>query len=223
MARPDLACIREREQLVVERPEDVKRALRPVDREVGPGDVAYEQAVAAEHRPRLVAPLGGDERERRVLGAVPRRVERPHPEPAQLELPPVVERLVVVIRRGLTVHVDGRAGGRREPAVPGHVVRVVGGLEDVLDVDTEEAREPQVLVDVEPRVDDRGDSGVLITDEVAGTAEVFVDQLTEDHPSTLWRRGGGSPGAPLGGALPPRPGRPGGGPAAAAPGPGEGG
>ena len=100
---------------------------------------------------------------------------------------------------------DGRAGGGDEAAVAGDVVGVVVGFQDVLDAHAEVARQAQVLVDVELGVDDGGDAGVLIADEVAGAAEVVVGELAEDHrgppgvvvsspwrsqafmpPSTLW-------------------------------------
>ena len=97
------------------------------------------------------------------------------------ELPAVVERLVVVVRVGVAVDVDGRAGGGDEAAVAGDVVGVVVGLQDVLDADAEVAGEPQVLVDVELGVDDGGDAGVLVADEVGGAAEVVVGELAEDH------------------------------------------
>ena len=100
---------------------------------------------------------------------------------AELELPAVVERLVVVVGVGVAVDVDGRAGGGDEAAVAGDVVGVVVGLQDVLDAHAEVAREAQVLVDVELGVDDRGDAGVLVADEVAGAAEVVVGELAEDH------------------------------------------
>ena len=168
-------------ELVVERVEDAAGALLLVDREVGPGDVADEQRVAGEDRPRLVRAGAVDERERGVLGPVPGRVQRADRERAELELPAVVERLVVVVGLGVAVDVDRRAGRGDEAAVAGDVVGVVVGLEDVLDANAEVAREAQVLVDVELGVDDRGDAGVLVADQVAGAAEVVVGELAEDH------------------------------------------
>ena len=160
------------------------RARPPlVDREVGPRDVADEQRVARQDRPRLVAAPGVDERERRVLGAVAGRVQRADAHAAELELPAVVERLVLVVGRGVAVDVDGRAGGRREPPVAGHVVGVVVRLEDVLDPHADVAREAQVLVDLELRIDDRRDAAVLVPDEVRRAAEVVVGDLAEDHAS----------------------------------------
>ena len=74
-------------------------------------------------------------------GRWPGRVQRAHVQRAELELPAVVERLVVVLGRGVAVDVDRRAGRRDEPAVAGDVVGVVVGLEDVLDPHAEVARE----------------------------------------------------------------------------------
>ena len=181
VARPDLDGVGQAHELVVERVEDAARALLLVDGEVGAGDVADEQRVAGQDRPRLVAARGVDERERGVLGAVAGRVQRADLQRAEFEFPAVVERLVVVVGLGVAVDVDGRAGGGDEPAVAGDVVGVVVGLQDVLDAHAEVAREAQVLVDVELRVDDGGDAGVLVADEVAGAAEVVVGELAEDH------------------------------------------
>jgi hypothetical protein len=51
----------------------------------------------------------------------------------------------------------------------------------MLDRDAQVAREPQVLADLQPRVDDRSDPRVLVADEVGGAAEVLVRDLPEDH------------------------------------------
>jgi hypothetical protein len=165
--------------------EDAARALVLVDGEIRPGDVAHEQAVPGQDGPGLLASVRVDQRERRVLGAVAGRVERAHRESAAAELPALVERVVLVVRRRVAVHVDRGAGRRREPPVTRDVIGVVVRLEDVLDVDAEEARQAQVLADVELRVDNRGDARVLVADQVAGAAEVVVDELAEDHSPTL--------------------------------------
>ena len=86
-----------------------------------------------------------------------RGVDRAHAHAAELELPAVVEGLVLVVGLRSAVHVDRRAGRRGEPAVPGDVVGVVVRLEDVLDVHAEVAGELEVLVDLELRVDDGRD------------------------------------------------------------------
>ncbi len=49
------------------------------------------------------------------------------------------------------------------------------------------ARELEVLVDLEARVDDRGDAGLLVADQVGGAAEVVVDDLAEDHQRLPFR------------------------------------
>ena len=76
MTRPDLGRVGQRQQLVVQRAEDPPRALVLVHGEVGAGDVADEQRVTREDRPRLVAAPPIDQRERGVLGAVAWRVQR---------------------------------------------------------------------------------------------------------------------------------------------------
>jgi hypothetical protein len=104
-----------------------------------------------------------------------------HADAAQRELPPVVERLVVVGGRGVAVDVDRRAGRRGEPAVARDVVGVVVRLEDVVDPHAHVAREREVLLDVELRVDDRRDAHVLVADQIRRAAEVVVRDLAEDH------------------------------------------
>ena len=94
--RPHLDVVAEPEQLALQRREDPARAVGLLDREVGPRDVVDEQGVAGQDRPRLLAAPGVDQRERGVLGTVARRVQRAHPQRAQLELVAVAERLVLV-------------------------------------------------------------------------------------------------------------------------------
>ena len=94
-----------------------------------------------------------------------------------------------IVRPRVAVDVDRRAGRRGEPAVAGDVVGVVVRLEDVLDRHAHVARQLQVLVDLELRVDDRREAGVLVADQVRGAAEVVVGELAEDQcDRRLYRR-----------------------------------
>jgi hypothetical protein len=68
---------------------------------------------------------------------------------------------------------------------PETVVGVRVGLEHVLDAHPEVARERQVLLDVELGIDDGGDAGVLVADQVGRAAEVVVGHLAEEHPLTV--------------------------------------
>ena len=61
------------------------------------------------------------------------------------------------------------------------VVGVVVGLEDVLDAHAHVARELEVVVDLEARVDHGGHAGVLVADEIRRAAEIVVGDLAEDH------------------------------------------
>ncbi len=125
-------------------------------------------------------------------GRCPGEWMRRDPERAELELPAVVERLVLVGGASLAVDVDHGAGGRGEAPVTRHVVGVVVRLEHVVDVHAHVARELEVVVDLEPRVDDRGHPGVVVPDEVGGAAEIVVGDLPEDHP-TKTTTGSGPP------------------------------
>jgi hypothetical protein len=58
---------------------------------------------------------------------------------------------------------------------------MVAPVAAVLDVHARVAGEVQVLVDVEPGVDDGGDARALIADHVRGAAEVVVRDLAEQH------------------------------------------
>ncbi len=84
MAGPDLAAVGQREQLLRQRAEDAARALGLLHRQVRSRDVADEQRVAGQHRPRLVAAARVDQRERRVLRAVAGSVQRAHAQAAEL-------------------------------------------------------------------------------------------------------------------------------------------
>ncbi len=156
-------------------------ALLLLDGEVRPGDVADEQGVPGQYRPRLGAPRGIDEGERGVLGAVARRMECPDAEVAKLEFPPVIERFVLVLSCARAMDADGGARRRGEAAVAGDVIGMRVGLEDVLDRDTHVACEAQVLGDVELGIDDRRHAGPFVADQVARAAKVVVSDLAKDH------------------------------------------
>ena len=102
-------------------------------------------------------------------------------ERAELELPAVVEGLVLVVGAARAVDVDARARGGDQAAMAGDVVGVVVRLQHVLDAHAVVARELEVLVDLEARVDDGRDARVLVADQVRGAAEVVVGDLPEEH------------------------------------------
>jgi hypothetical protein len=114
-----------------------------------------------------------------VLGPVSRRCERRDPHVADADRGPVRHRLVLEPDPGLRRHVDRRAGRLLQAALPGDVVGVVVGLEDVRDLEAVFVGELEVLLDVPLGVDHRRLSSV--GDHVRGAAEVFVQDLAEEH------------------------------------------
>ncbi len=142
MRRPDLDVVVQGEQAFVQRFEDRLRAVARLDRQIGSRDVADEQRVAGQHRPRIASASGIAQHERGVLGAVAGRVHRLDLQVAHAESPAVGERLVRVLGPGELVDVDRRSGGPGQAAVSGDVVRVVVGLEHVLYLDPVEAAQP---------------------------------------------------------------------------------
>ncbi len=160
MAGPDLDLVGQGEQALVQGAEDAGGALARVHRQVGAGDVADEQRVAAQHRDRVAAALGVAQQERGVLGSVSGRVDRlDRDRLAELQRPAVDERLVLVLGLGQLADVDRRPGRARQAAVAGDVVGMVVGLQHVLDPHPVQAGEVHVGVDVPLRVDHSGDAG----------------------------------------------------------------
>src|SRR3954469_12513932 len=54
-------------------------------------------------------------------------------------------------------------------------------LQHVLDAHVQVARELEVFVDVEARIDHGRNAGLVVSDQVRGTAEIVMRDLTEDH------------------------------------------
>ena len=185
MAGPDLDLVAEAEQAPVQRAVHVGGALTRLDREVGPGDVADEQRVAAEQRPGGVVAAGVAQQEGGVLGPVPRRVDRLDRHLAEVEDPAVGERLVRILGLGQLMDVDRRAGGAGEAPMSGDVVGVVVGLQHVLDPHPVQPRQAAVGIDVPLRIDHRRVPRIAIGDQIGGAAEVLVDDLAEEHDRPL--------------------------------------
>ena len=117
MRRPDLDVVVQGEQAIMQRVEDSRRAVARLDREVGPRDVADEQRVAGQHRPRIASTSGVPQHERGVLGAMARCVHGLNLQVAYRKLPAVGERLVRILRAGELVNMDGRPRGPGQAAV----------------------------------------------------------------------------------------------------------
>ena len=69
----------------------------------------------------------------------------------------------------------------REPAVPGEVIGVRVGLDDADDLDSALRGRREHALDRVRRIDDRGDAGFLVTDQVRRAPEIVVQELLEEH------------------------------------------
>ena len=63
------------------------------------------------------------------------------------------------------------------------VVRVVVGLEHVLDPNSVETAEPQVGIDVPLGIDHHGNARPLVTEQIGAAREILVDDLAKQHQS----------------------------------------
>src|SRR3954449_7634392 len=152
-----------------------------LDREVGTPRVADEERVTGEDEPRFVAPRAVDHREAAVLGAVPRRVDRAEHDVADLDLAPVLERLVRERRLGFPVDADRDPELEREASVTRDVVCVRVSLERTDEHDVVALRLGEHRLDVVRRIDDYPNAGTLVANQVRGAAQVVVQELLEEH------------------------------------------
>jgi hypothetical protein len=93
------------------------------------------------------------------------------------ELPAVVEWLVLVVGLGEPVDMDRRPRRGSQPSVA-RDVGVVVGLEHVLDPHAHITRERQVLLDLELRIDDGGNAGVLVLVEACDATRELHRETT---------------------------------------------
>jgi hypothetical protein len=141
-------------------------SLLGLDCEVGAARIPDEERVAGQDEPRLVAPRAVDDREAAVLRPVAGRVDRSDDHVAEMDLSPVLERLVRERGPGGAVDVDRNALFERETAVSRDVIGVRVRLEDADEPDTLPFRLRQHRFDVVRRIDDHRDARMLVADEV---------------------------------------------------------
>jgi hypothetical protein len=175
-----LDAVRQLEQ-APQRVEEALGALLRADGEVGPRRVADEERVARQDEPRLVRARAVDHREAGVLRPVAGCVDRAQHDLAQLDLGAVLQRVVVELGRRRGVDRDRHAVLEREAAVAREMVGVGVRLDGSHDRDAPPPRRLEHGLDRERRVDDRGDAGILVADQVGSAPEIVVQKLLEEH------------------------------------------
>ena len=133
--------------------------------QVGPPDSADQQRAAGQQQERLVGPGGVRDGIADVLRGVPRRVERPEADRADLEGLAVAQPAGARGELGAGADDVGRAGQRRELATARDVVVVEVRLDDVGDAQIRVARGVEIDVDVATRVDDAAAPPRLVGEE----------------------------------------------------------
>ena len=180
--------VRQLEQAAQARMEDARLAMRVAgDVQVGPADVADQQRVAAEHKPRLLvpAPEVGDN-VGVVRGRMSRRREPSHDRVAELYPVAVPERLVLKRDSGLHREVGCRARPSDELGKAGDVIGLNVGLEDSDDrrpglLGSDEVLRHETLV----RIDHRELPLTRAAEQVARAGGLRHEELSEDHAAVI--------------------------------------
>ena len=180
MAGKRLHAVAEREQ-PAKRMEESLGALAGIHSEVRAGHISDEEGVSGQDEPRVGSARAVDHRDRAVLGPVAGRVEAAQDDVAERDLGPVCERVVRVLRGCSGVDRYGHVVFQGEAPVARDVVGVRVRLDDAHDAHFAFLRFLEVLLDRECGIDDCGDAGLLVTDEIRRTPEVLVHELREDH------------------------------------------
>ena len=181
--RVDAHRVGQREQLVVERVVEHRghllRGVAGRSREVGAAHVSDEERVPGQHQLRLAARLVVDHQHRHALGRVPGGLQEAQRDLADPDLVAVAH---AAMRERCTrpgPDHDRRPGALGQLAVAAHEVGVEVRLHDVLDREALRLRLVEVLVDVAPRVDDRGLA--VRADHVRRLGQAAEVELLEIH------------------------------------------
>ena len=200
MPGPHLAGVGQGQQPVVQRMEDAVGALARVDREVGQRDAADEERVAGQRRPRLGTALGVDPaRTPCARGGGPACAARAPRRAAERELAGRCRRRA---RARTPPRPRGGCGCSRPSTRPGARDRTRGRRGCGSRARARCARPCSAPSCRYSSMSRRGSTTaatarVVVAHEIAGTAEVVVRDLAEDHgPSSLTRRVPGRAQAP---------------------------
>ena len=180
---PDLGLLGQRQQPLVQGAEDVGGALARLDREVGTGDVADEEAVAAQHRPGVAAAGRRRGAGRRCARDGGRGCGSPRcstPSPSASVQPSAKGSCGYSASASSWTWIVAPLARARRPWPETWSAWLWVSSTCSIRTPCRRAR-LQVGVDVPLRVDHRGDAGGAVADQVGGAAEVLVDDLAEEQ------------------------------------------
>jgi hypothetical protein len=180
VAREDLDAVGKLEQSL-QACVEVASALDRLDREIGAGCVTDEERVAGEHEPGLLSAVTVDDCETAVLWPVTWRVQYAERNVPEHDLLSVLQRVVLVRDLGGGMDPDRDPLLERQAPVARDVVGVRVGFDRAHNSYALPLRGGEVLLRGIGGIDDDRLAGLLVADEIRGTAEVLVDELPEDH------------------------------------------
>ena len=116
-----------------------------------------------------------------MLGSVPGRRDAPDHKVADIDDVPIRVRSMRIRERGIAAGVHRDRTKLREGARARDVVVVNVRLERVRDEHAEARGRPEIRVDVPVRVDEKGNAGVGVRDEIARVPEAGVEELLDQQ------------------------------------------
>jgi len=182
----DEAGVGKREQFVLEGIEEETAEVGggPAQRraKIGAADVADEQGVAGENGVRLgTTAMEIEDEKRNGFGSMAGSFEGLDTHASELDRGTVGERGETILGLSLRTEVNRSAKAIAKFEMAGDKIGVKVGEENVLDLEVVFAGEGKVTVDVALGIDDGGDAGGFVGDEVGGVGETVEIELLEEH------------------------------------------
>ncbi len=183
VGREDLHAVRQPTELVVERLVQVLDLF--ADQfgagQVGPADVAYEEAIAGQHQPRFFAAGAIRYEDRQGVRGVTGGFEDIQLGGAELEHIPLLDGDEIKFDRRPFKKMNSCPGAGLQFHVAAHVVGMDVGFEDVGDLHAVVAGDVDVILNIALGVHHTGDPGLGAADDVRQAPHALNSDLFEIH------------------------------------------